>query len=67
MQVWPDAMAGLREMRRVVKFGGRIPLGFTPYSGQPNEGLTEMLMAVGFTEAHVAASDKGFCVLAAKP
>lgn len=67
MQVWPDAMAGLEEMRRVIKSGGRIALGFTPYSGQPNEGLTEMLSAAGFVEAHVAESEKGFCVLATKP
>jgi ubiquinone/menaquinone biosynthesis C-methylase UbiE len=30
MQVWPDAIGGLREMRRVVKRFGRIALGFTP-------------------------------------
>jgi ubiquinone/menaquinone biosynthesis C-methylase UbiE len=45
MQVWPDAVVGLREMRRVVKPGGRIAIGFTRYSGQPNEGLTDTLDA----------------------
>jgi ubiquinone/menaquinone biosynthesis C-methylase UbiE len=44
MQVWPDPLAGLREMRRVMKREGGIALGFTPYSGQQNEGLPEMLM-----------------------
>jgi ubiquinone/menaquinone biosynthesis C-methylase UbiE len=35
MQVWPDAPAGLREIRRVMKTGGRIALAFTHHSGQP--------------------------------
>jgi ubiquinone/menaquinone biosynthesis C-methylase UbiE len=33
MQVWPDVMAGLREVGRVTKSGGRVALGFTPHSG----------------------------------
>jgi ubiquinone/menaquinone biosynthesis C-methylase UbiE len=35
MQVWPDADAGLRDIRRVLKRGGKIVLGFTAYSGSP--------------------------------
>ena len=65
MQVWPDAMAGLREIRRVLKPAGRIALGFTIYSGQPNEGLPELLLSTGFTDANVAVKDnKWFCALA---
>ena len=66
MQIWRDAVGGLRQMRRVLRSGGTVALGFTPYSGQRNEGLVEALTAAGFARAHVVASDKGFCALAAK-
>lgn len=67
MQVWPDAAGGLREIRRVMKPAGRIALGFTIYSGQPNKGLTELLTAACFTNANVIVKDKWFCALASKP
>jgi ubiquinone/menaquinone biosynthesis C-methylase UbiE len=67
MQIWPDTIAGLREMRRVIKSGGTIALGFTPYSGQKNEGLTDELTAAGFTKAQVVEKGRNFCALATKP
>jgi ubiquinone/menaquinone biosynthesis C-methylase UbiE len=53
MQVWPDAVASLGEMRRVIKPGGKVALGFTPNSGQPNTGLAEMFTAAWFAKADV--------------
>jgi hypothetical protein len=47
-----------------LKPAGRIALGFTIYSGQPNEGLPELLMSAGFTDANVAVKDKWFYALA---
>jgi ubiquinone/menaquinone biosynthesis C-methylase UbiE len=67
MQVWPDGAAGLREMRRVITPAGKVALGFTPYSGQPNAGLAETLTAAGFAKAHVVKRDKNFCALAIRP
>lgn len=66
MQVWTEAMVGLQEVRRVMKLGGKIALGFTPYSGQPSTGLTEMLTAAGFTEVRLVETGQGFCALAIK-
>ena len=68
MHVWPDAIAGLREIRRVMKSGGRIALGFTPYSGQSKDGLTNTLVSAGFVKARLVERETtGFCALAIKP
>jgi ubiquinone/menaquinone biosynthesis C-methylase UbiE len=67
MQVWPDIMAGLREMRRVIRSGDRVALGFTPYSGRPRAGVPELLSAAGFAQVRVVDTEHGFCVLALKP
>ena len=68
MQVWPDAVIGLQEIQRVLKSSGRIALGFTPYSGQSKDGLTDKLVSAGFVKTRlVKDASKGFCALAMKP
>lgn len=67
MQVWPDAMAGLREIRRVAKAGARLALVFTPRSGQARAGVTELLAEAGFVEARLVEGEPGFAALARRP
>jgi ubiquinone/menaquinone biosynthesis C-methylase UbiE len=68
MQVWPDVQTGFREIRRVMKPGAKIAIGFTPYSGRSKDGLTETLAEAGFTQVRlVEETDVGFCVLGTKP
>jgi len=67
MQAWSDSRAGLREIRRVLKRGGDVALAFTVNSGQPKEGVAELLTAAGFEEARIADRSKLFCAIATKP
>jgi len=49
-----------------MKTGARVALGFIPYSGQPKEGLIEILSAAGFTKANVVERSDWFCAIALK-
>src|SRR5882724_7542153 len=64
MQAWPSADAGLRELRRVLKRGGRLALAFTVNSGQRRTGVAETVSRAGFANVRIQDGEKLFCVLA---
>ncbi|WP_321574627.1 class I SAM-dependent methyltransferase [Paraburkholderia franconis] len=67
MQVWPDAAAGLAELRRVMRPGATLALAFTVHSGQQQNGLLERVTGAGFADAKLTQKDgDAFCVIASK-
>lgn len=64
MQVWPEEIAGLEELRRVLKPGGRVALGFTPIANQSGSDVQPILREAGFRDVQVRERDVGICVIA---
>jgi hypothetical protein len=50
-----------------LRVGGKVALGFTAYSGQPKDGVTELLTTAGFTEVQMVDGKNLFYALASKP
>ena len=65
MQVWPDAVVGLKKMRRMMKPREGSRWVSRPISGQSKSRLIETVVAAGL-RGRVEAAGKGFCALATK-
>lgn len=66
-QAWDAPVAGLVEIRRVLRSGAALVLGFTPHSGQGADAMVERCDAAGYEDVRVIALGTGFCVLGTAP
>ena len=67
LHFWPDRLAGLRELRRVLRIGAPFLCAFTPPSGAMSAGLTDLFMQAGWTDIALTESAAGFTIMGRNP
>ncbi len=63
LHLWRDPVAGLMEMRRTLRLGGRIAVAITRFSYASADKWEQYLNDSGFAEVSVHTSDQGTCAL----
>ena len=61
--IWPDPIAGLREIRRTLQTGGRIAIALTRFSYASSDNFKSLLLNAGFTEVSLHTGEPGTCAL----
>jgi ubiquinone/menaquinone biosynthesis C-methylase UbiE len=67
LHFWPDRRAGLAELRRVLRPASRVACAFSPPSGGPPGGITELFAGAGFEDITTRRAKGGFLLAAAAP
>jgi SAM-dependent methyltransferase len=63
LHLWPDPIAGLREIRRTLRAGGRIAIAITRFSYASPHQFESHLIEAGFADISVQIGDPGTCAL----
>lgn len=63
LHLWPNPVAGLREIRRTLKPSGRIAVAITRFSYASSAKFESHLISTGFTDVSMHTGEPGVCAL----